>query len=244
MSGFWLALLAQPLTMETSSVQIIETGDGSHTLLNVTLDETYHSRHGALRESEYVFIQQGWHTWLSQHPEATTLRLLEVGMGTGLNVLLTIREALARPSVTVHYTTLEPFPLSEDTLGALNYLSLLKDDLHPYFTALHQAPWNTPHALLPHFTLNKQSVTLQDYSPPPEGFDLIYFDAFAPNKQAELWEMPTLQKVVGMMQPSAIFVTYSAKGQLKRDLKTLGLTVETLSGPPGKAEMVRATKQA
>ena len=226
----------------SNNIQIMKTGDGSHTLLNVALDETYHSRHGALRESEYVFIQQGWHTWLAQHPEATALRLLEVGMGTGLNVLLTIRETLARPSVAVHYTTLEPFPLSENTLGALNYLSLLKDDLHPYFTALHQAPWNTPHVLLPHFTLNKQLTTLEAYAPLPEGFDLIYFDAFAPNKQAELWEMPTLQKVVGMMRASAIFVTYSAKGQLKRDLKTLGLTVETLSGPPGKAEMVRATK--
>ena len=226
----------------SNNIQIMETGDGSHTLLNVSLDETYHSRHGALRESEYVFIQQGWHIWLAQHPGATALRLLEVGMGTGLNVLLTIRETLARPSVAVHYTTLEPFPLGEDTLAGLNYLSMLKDDLHSHFTSLHQAPWNTPHALLPHFTLNKQLVTLEAYTPPPEGFDLIYFDAFAPNKQAELWEMPMLQKVVSMMRASAIFVTYSAKGQLKRDLKTLGLTVETLPGPPGKAEMVRATK--
>ena len=223
------------------SVQIIETGDGSHSLLNVALNETYHSRHGALRESEYVFIRHGLHAWIEQQPSATALRVLEVGMGTGLNVILTVREALHHPNLFFHYTTLEPYPLPEKTVTNLNYLALLNNpDLNNHFTALHQAAWEENQALLPNFTLHKTRSTLETFSVSGHTYDLVYFDAFAPNKQAELWVFPILQKVASLMAPGATFVTYSAKGQLKRDLKALGLSVETLEGPPGKAEMVRA----
>ncbi len=110
-----------------ASVQLIETGDGSHSLLNVALDETYHSRHGALRESEHVFIRHGLHAWRMRHPEATALRILEVGMGTGLNVILTLRDALQHTDLSVHFTTLEPYPLAEEIIVRLNYLALLND---------------------------------------------------------------------------------------------------------------------
>ena len=225
-------------------IQLIETGDGSHSLLNVALNETYHSRHGALRESEHVFIRHGLHTWLAQHPAATEVRIVEVGMGTGLNVILTIREAQRYTNVSFHYTTLEPHPLSEELIAQLNYLALLDDTaLNHCFRTLHQVAWEKDQPLLGNFTLHKTRSTLEDFPATSGAYDLIYFDAFAPNKQAELWELPILQKVAKMMDSEAIFVTYSAKGQLKRDLATSGLTVETLDGPPGKAEMVRASKQ-
>ena len=225
------------------SVRLIETGDGSHSLLNVALDETYHSRHGALRESEHVFIRHGLHAWVAQHPAATVVRILEVGMGTGLNVILTVREALRHPGLSIHYTTLEPYPLSEEVIAQLNYLALLDDTtLNNYFSPLHQAAWEEDQLLANNFTLHKTRSTLENLPMTSGTYDLIYFDAFAPNKQAELWELPVLQKVADLMAAGAIFVTYSAKGQLKRDLTSLGLTVETLDGPPGKAEMVRASK--
>ncbi len=224
-------------------VQLIETGDGSHSLLNLAMDETYHSRHGALRESEHVFIRYGLHHWIAQHPTASTVRILEVGFGTGLNAILTVREALQQPGLSFHYTTLEPHPLAEETISSLNYLALLNDaTLAPHFATLHQAPWEADQSQLGNFTLHKTQSMLQDLPVTPQAFDLIYFDAFAPNKQPELWTLPMLQRVAMLMSPGAVFVTYSAKGQLKRDLKSLNLWVETLDGPPGKAEMVRAQK--
>ena len=226
-----------------ASVQLIETGDGSHSLLNVALNETYHSRHGALRESEHVFIRHGLRAWVEKHLATSRVRILEVGMGTGLNVILTIREALLKPGLSFYYTTLEPHPLPKAVLDELNYLSLLGDaTLNEYFMALHQSRWEEDRPLLTNFTLYKTCSTLEAF-PTTADYDLIYFDAFAPNKQAELWTLPMLQKVAKLMAPEAVFVTYSARGQLKRDLKSLGLTVETLAGPPGKAEMVRARKQ-
>lgn len=224
-------------------VQLIETGDGSHSLLNVAMDETYHSRHGALRESGHVFIQHGLHAWMDKHSTASAVRILEVGLGTGLNAILTIREARQRTGLSFRYTTLEPHPLTKETIDSLNYLNLLNDaTLKPHFAALHQADWEADHPLLDNFTLHKTRSTLQDFPMVPQTYNLIYFDAFAPNKQPELWTLPVLQRVATMMASGATFVTYSAKGQLKRDLKTLGLLVETLEGPPGKAEMVRAQK--
>ena len=225
-----------------ASVQLIETADGSHSLLNTALDETYHSRHGALRESEHVFIRHGLHAWCAQHPPATAVRILEVGMGTGLNTILTLREAWQNPGLAMHYTTLEPYPLPEDIIPRLNYLTLLNNTaLSHHFTAIHQVAWEEDQPMLDNFTLHKTRSTLESFLTDQAPYDLIYFDAFAPNKQAELWTLPVLQKVAGMMSDRAIFVTYSAKGQLKRDLKTAGLSVETLAGPPGKAEMVRAS---
>lgn len=222
----------------------METGDGSHTLLNTAMNETYHSRHGALRESEYVFIEKGLYYWMSQHEKENHIRILEVGMGTGLNVILTIREAMQHLALNFHYTTLEPYPLDEKTAEKLNYLRFLPKiyTLQAKFRELHACTWEKDYPLLDNFTLLKRMQKLEDMEALPSHFDLIYFDAFAPNKQAELWTPPILEKVAFMMKPSAVFVTYSAKGQLKRDLKALGLTVETLAGPPGKAEMVRATK--
>lgn len=229
----------------SEKVTIIATGDGSHSLLNLAMDETYHSRHGALRESQHVFIRHGLAHWRQLHPEAAEIHIFEMGMGTGLNLLLTLQQALETPFLQYHYTTLEAYPLDSELAEQLNYPELLQADVHlcSLFKEIHQSAWDQVHQLVPNFLLNKLHRRLEDYSPGEQTFDLLYYDAFAPNKQADLWTYEVMHKLHSMLRPGGIFVTYSAKGQLKRDLKSLGLVVETLDGPPGKAEMIRASKK-
>ena len=221
-----------------ASIKVIVTADGSHSLLNEDLNETYHSVHGAIQESVHVFIQNGFDHFVSQqNPEQFSI--LEIGFGTGLNALLTIQKIVEKP-IRVHYTSLEAYPLGEEIWSTLNYCEELA--LKPEYKRLHQSAWDIEHLILPQFTLLKKHTTLQQVSFNPASYNLIYFDAFAPNKQPELWSIDMLQKVVEAMSESSVFVTYCAKGQLKRDLRALGLQIETLAGPPGKHEMVRATK--
>lgn len=219
------------------SLQIISTADGSNSLRNIALDETYHSVHGAIRESVHVFIENGLMLFIGKIKE--DISILEVGFGTGLNALLTMQCARAhRQKVT--YTAIEPYPLPEDIWLSLNYPVTLNgvDE----YTSLHQSPWQVGITLDPYFELLKVRATLQEAKPPAGWFDLVYYDAFAPSKQPELWELPMLEKVVATLRPGGVLVTYCAKGQLKRNLRDLQLNVETLPGPPGKKEMVRASK--
>lgn len=215
-------------------LEIITTSDGSHSLRNNRLNETYHSIHGAVQESMHVFIKHGLQYYYEQH-QSKEISILEVGFGTGLNALLTLQYAIHN-NLRIKYTTLEPFPLPEEVWLKLNY-GVQKND-EEYFRALHTTEWDREASLSPEFTLLKRKVTLQD-ADLKEVYDVIYFDAFAPAIQPELWVYAALEKVAKVLQPEGVFVTYSARGQLKRDLKALGLTVETLAGPPGKNEMVR-----
>lgn len=228
----------------SSQIRIIDTGDGSHSLLNLDMDETYHSRHGALRESRHVFIRHGLQHWQKLHPSSNDIHIFEMGMGTGLNLILTLQEALLKPSIVYHYSSLEAFPLDSAVAQQLNYPELLGNDdrLNSLFKEIHQLNWDEIHQLLPNFKLKKLHSTLEDLAFDEQTFDLVYYDAFAPNKQAALWTYEVMQKISSMLKSGGVFVTYSAKGQLKRDLKSLGLVVETLAGPPGKAEMVRASR--
>ena len=218
-----------------NTIKIIVTEDGSHSLLNEALDETYHSKHGAIRESQYVFINHGFRHWLTIN-KSKSISILEVGFGTGLNALLTIQEA-TKNNITVDYTSLETFPLAAEVWEKLNY-----PDSGNLFKDLHQAGWQTWCQINNCFSLLKLEKSLLTIELSPAQFDLIYFDAFAPNKQPEMWEMAVLEKVIRCLKSGGMFVTYCAKGQLKRDLKSLGVMVETLPGPPGKREMVRAVK--
>ena len=218
-----------------NTIKIIVTGDGSHSLFNEALDETYHSRHGAVQESLYVFIEHGFrHFVRTQQPKL--ISILEVGFGTGLNALLTVAEAI-ESNIPVAYTALETYPLSQEVWVKLNY-----SDNNNLFNELHQSEWERWNQINSHFRLLKLEKSLQDVELDPGQYDLVYFDAFAPNKQPELWELTMLDKVVKTLKSGGMFVTYCAKGQLKRDLKSLGLIVESLVGPPGKREMVRALK--
>lgn len=206
-------------------IEVIVTSDGSHSLLNTDLGETYHSRHGAVQESLHVFINNGL-----RNVQREVVNVFEVGFGTGLNALLT-----ATAGVKVKYTVLEAFPLDESVYSSLNYSP------KELLLRLHVAPWHEFVQINPDFSLKKIHDMLERIAL-TEKYDLIYFDAFAPSKQPSMWDIQILKKVCDTLTPGGLFVTYCAKGQLKRDLKSLGLEVETLQGPPGKKEMVRGVK--
>lgn len=221
-----------------SHIKIISTGDGSHSLLNTELNETYHSVHGALTESLHVFIKNGF-DFFCDHSDRNPVHILEVGFGTGLNALLTAQRA-KHIERRVHYTTLEAFPLPEEIWGQLNYTDSL--NTLNLFQKLHRARWSTNEEISEEFTLTKKEAAIQTISFAPGTFNVVYFDAFAPNKQPEMWNYAILEKVVHFLAVGGVFVTYCAKGQLKRDLRSLNMQVETLPGPPGKKEMVKALK--
>ncbi|MEO1054516.1 MAG: tRNA (5-methylaminomethyl-2-thiouridine)(34)-methyltransferase MnmD [Bacteroidota bacterium] len=222
-------------------VKIITTEDGSHSLFHPELNETYHSHHGALQESVHVFIDHGLKHAVDFFGR-TKVSILEVGFGTGLNALLTV---VAQPqlNIAIDYTTLEPYPLEQAVIEKLNYTDL--DSLSqskPLFERLHASTWNEWVGLRDKMRIKKSLSKLEDFDAKGEQYNVVYFDAFAPNKQAEMWDKELLTKVYYLMSSNSIFVTYCAKGQLKRDLKAIGFEVETLPGPPGKKEMVRAMK--
>jgi tRNA U34 5-methylaminomethyl-2-thiouridine-forming methyltransferase MnmC len=220
----------------TNDIKLITTDDGSHSILNTALDETYHSRHGAKQESEYVFIEQGLRFWLTRNHNLQ-LNILEVGLGTALNAWLTFRlpEVEAR---LIRYFAIEQFPLPQHVWQQLNYANAEQE----LFEKIHTLPWNSWQTVTDETSLYKNEDSLQEITMPNLKFDLIYYDAFAPNKQPEMWTIAMLEKTVQNLQQGGVFVTYCAKGQLKRDLKALGLHVQSLPGPPGKREMVRAIK--
>ncbi len=221
-----------------SSVKIITTSDGSHSLFNEELNETYHSVHGAIQESLHVFIKSGL-TYFIEKFNPKSISILEIGFGTGLNALLTVKAA-QQSSSSFQYKTLEAYPLEKEVWAQLNYADTL--NLKENFDSLHRVSWEEQHAILPNFQFQKHHIKLQEVTLNPSSFNIIFFDAFAPNKQPELWETDTLKKVTDALCVNGVFVTYCAKGQLKRDLKSLGLEVQTIPGPPGKKEMVRAIK--
>ena len=214
---------------------IITTKDGSHTIQVSETGDTYHSVHGAVQESNHVFIKAGLKHFISKSNK-TEIKILEVGFGTGLNALLTLN-AMSDNSIHVEYTSLEPFPLINDQYSRLNYA-----DANNKFIELHTAEWNELIQITPSFSLHKINSTIQAVKLPDNYFDVVYFDAFAPNSQPEMWAQDVLMKLKNAMTTDSVLVTYCAKGQVKRDLKSVGFTIESLPGPPGKREMVRALK--
>lgn len=218
-----------------NTIKIITTHDGSPSLWNEELQEAYHSRHGAIQESVHVFIKQG----LDQVGHLPTVRVLEIGLGTGLNAWLTASWAI-RNQKAVQYYTLERYPVPDSIWRQLNYTQVATEST--LFQNIHLAPWQQWSQLNSYFSIYKAEESLQEVVLKDWQVDLIYFDAFAPNKQPEMWELPILQKVIATLSKGGVFVTYCAKGQLKRDLKSFEMKVESLPGPPGKREMVRAIK--
>ena len=212
------------------------TKDGSSTLYAPRFEEHYHSTHGAVQESLHVFLEMGFKAIPhSKEP----LRIFEVGFGTGLNALLT---ALFSNGKEIHYTSIEAYPLHWESVKQLNYATLLGQHSQPLLEKLHESPWEKDVEILPNFVLNKTKKLLQDYDP-GNRFDLVYFDAFAPDTQPELWEPGIFQKIYSWCEPEAILVTYSAKGAVRRSLKSVGFEVEKVPGPPGKREMLRGIKK-
>ncbi len=219
------------------NIQLVESEDGSHTLYLPDLKETYHSLHGAIQETRHVFIEAG----LQHVDEEGPLTILEVGFGTGLNVLLTWLAAENR-EWPVHVHTLEPFPLPDDIINKLNYVQRIPGQQGAeYFQQIHAAEWGRTVHLSSCFSLYKEQNTLQAFKA-KDDIDLVYYDAFAPNKQPELWELETIKKAVTPLKKGGVLVSYCASGQFKRNLEALGMEVIALPGPPGKKEMTRAVK--
>lgn len=218
------------------SVQLISTEDGSHSVMNTVLQETYHSTHGAIQESRHVFIKYGLAYYEEKYP-GKPIRILEVGFGTGLNAFLTLLYAVQH-GVQVVYESWEKFPLPAEIVSELNYAEILGNINS--FNDIHQAAWNKPVLLQSGFTLLKRHGDILN-EPILSSADIVYYDAFAPSKQPEMWTKEILKAVKEIMAPGGVLVTYCAKGQVKRDLASVGLLVEALPGPPGKMEMTRAT---
>lgn len=220
-------------------LEIRQTKDGSNTLYVPELNEHYHSVHGAMQESQHVFIKHGLEHALEQKPD---VKILEVGFGTGLNAILTFPFALSQKAF-VQYDTLEKFPLTQDVVEQLHFEQfILNPELMDIFKQMHATPWNEPVDLIPYFTLQKIHETLEEFCPPDAYYDVIYFDAFAPEKQPELWTEEVFAKMFKAVRPGGVLVTYCAKGAFKRNLKAAGFIVEALPGPPGKREMTRGTR--
>jgi tRNA U34 5-methylaminomethyl-2-thiouridine-forming methyltransferase MnmC len=213
-----------------------KTADGSVTLFSNEMQESYHSLNGAAQESRHVFIEAGL-----KHCLAKNIAVFEVGFGTGLNALLTWGEA-KRSNLNIRYTAIEAFPLSLETTSSIGYDSLEPALPENAFQQLHQAPWNREVLLEKDcFSLKKTegdftSLTLENK------FDLIYFDAFSPEKQPEMWEEHLFSRLFENLNEDGILVTYCAKGEVRRRLQRCGFTVERIPGPPGKREMLRAKK--
>jgi tRNA U34 5-methylaminomethyl-2-thiouridine-forming methyltransferase MnmC len=218
-------------------VKMIVTEDGSHSLFVPGLNETYHSRHGAVQESEHVFIQTGLLHLLEQ---TRNIRLLEVGFGTGLNIWLTLK-VLQEKDAVAHCTSLETFPLPEQTYRLLNFSDGSDEHLRDAFMTMHHAAWNEAVVIEEGFILEKVQTTFQDFVPNKK-FNLVYYDAFGPPVQPEMWEPSIFEKMAQLMDEGGVLVTYCAKGQVRRNLEAAGFNVERLKGPPGKREMLRATK--
>ena len=224
--------------------EIVLTADGSHSVRSHRFAVDYHSIHGAVQESRHVFLQAGLELLMLEGP--AEVRILEMGFGTGLNALLVRDFARRHPAIPFTYHTLERFPLTEDAVGRLNYpeqLDLPASDL----LELHERSWETLHALGDNFTFCKsRNDWLQrppaDWTVRP--MDLIFYDAFAPASQPELWTPAAMAIAFDLLRPGGTLVTYCAKGQFKRDLRAVGFTVEALPGPPGKREMTRAIRPA
>lgn len=217
--------------------QIIQTSDGSTTIYIPEMDENYHSTHGAIQEAEHVFIQQGLRR-IEENGQAS-ISIFEMGLGTGLNAFLT----KIRSNTPIIYTGIEAFPVSEDELKALNYVEQLGTVFKNDFDAIHNAKWNERVEIDSKFSIHKVHAKIENYQLDAESFDLIYFDAFGPRAQSEMWEIEILQKMFDGLKNGGALVTYCARGQFKRDLKSLGFEIESLPGPPGKREMTRAWKQ-
>lgn len=215
-------------------IEILKSNDGSHTLYLPDMDETYHSRHGAVQEAIHVFINQGL---LQKAQGQKNIKILEIGWGTGLNSLLTHKTA-KKEGLKIHYVGIEKFPVPLEVLQQLNYKDWEEDG---FLSKAYQAEWNKPLEIEEDFVLEKLAMDVMQLDE-EESFDLVYFDAFGPRAQGEMWEKEVFEKVYRAVRQGGIFVTYCAKGQVRRDLQEVGFNMQRLPGPPGKREMLRGTK--
>ncbi len=217
-------------------MRIVCTADGSHTLESSTGGECYHSTNGALQESMHVFINAGL-----KAVAGNQLNILEIGFGTGLNALLTLLEA-EQKDCGIYYETIEKYPIDIDIASQLNYCDIFSVDKEKYFKPLHTSDWDKNVAISDGFVLKKCQVDILSFTPSRTDFNLVYFDAFSPDSQPELWSVDVFSKIYQHLQKGGVLVTYSSKGLVKQNLRSAGFTIERLQGAKGKRHMLRATK--
>jgi tRNA U34 5-methylaminomethyl-2-thiouridine-forming methyltransferase MnmC len=215
--------------------RILTTGDGSHTIFVPEMNEHYHSIHGAVQESVFIFINNGFDIC-----KADPLNILEIGFGTGLNALLTAVKSIAGDR-EVNYTSIEKYPLPDNIINMLNYHVFAGDNGKEIYTSIHSSPWNSNVNICKNFNLKKikGDFTTETLS---GRYDLIYFDAFGPDKQPEMWTKEMFATIASVTNKNGVLVTYSAKGEVRRNLKACGFEVTLLPGPPGKRQVIRAVK--
>jgi tRNA U34 5-methylaminomethyl-2-thiouridine-forming methyltransferase MnmC len=216
-----------------AGVQVKFTEDGSHTLFSERFGECYHSSHGAIQESMHVFINSGLACASSPSPS-----ILEVGFGTGLNALLSLIYG-EENNLPITYSAIELYPLKPAVIQQINYPDIL--GFAEEYRLLHDVEWGESHNITGNFKLKKLEddlsvVHLNDL------YDLVYYDAFSPEIQPELWKARIFEKVAKVCNPGAVLTTYSAKGAVRRALQASGFAVERIPGPPGKREIIRAKK--
>lgn len=221
--------------MGSSGKSIILTSDGTHTVKSRFVDETYHSINGARQESEHVFLNAGFKALQKKH-----LNILEIGFGTGLNAILTYRES-GLSERQIYYHTIELYPLSMSTVKELNYTQFLSDEEKKVFLRMHGSEWNSSVQLSQLFILQKEKVDLLVFETATQ-FDCIYFDAFSPNVQPELWTEQVFKKLYTFLSEEGILTTYSVRGMVKRNMKNAGFNIEKLPGPSGKRHILRGKK--
>jgi tRNA U34 5-methylaminomethyl-2-thiouridine-forming methyltransferase MnmC len=215
--------------------KIIKTTDGSHTIYVPELNEHYHSIHGAVQESSFIFINNGF-----EFCNADPLNIFEVGFGTGLNVLLTALKSISGTR-EINYTSIEKYPVSKKIIRSLNHHLFAGGNGKDLYKSIHSSPWNEKVKISKYLNLTK---IFGDFTTTPLSgkFDLIYFDAFGPDKQPEMWTKEMFAGIATVTHKNGVFVTYSAKGEVKRNLKACGFDVYLIPGPPGKRQIIRGIK--
>ncbi len=216
-------------------ITIIETEDGSFSLKRQDLNESYHSSHGALSETNLIFIEYGFNHWCSKNPNSE-VNVLEIGFGSGLNALATLKAS----STKVHYETLELYPVPIELIRELNYGKLLS--MQKEFESIHLCAWEEETDINPDFSILKHHTAAQNYNYGNERFDVVYLDAFSPDNEPDLWTSDFLKKIYDSCRTNAVLTTYCCKGSVKRALKEAGFQIEKLPGPKGKREVLRAVK--
>lgn len=221
--------------------EIMVTGDGSKTIFIPEWNEQYHSKHGAIQEARHVFLKTGLSHYLERFPDKKDIDILEMGFGTGLNALLTFFDS-KKSSISVHYTAVEAYPISQEEVAAMEYTKEIEhDEGLSIYNALHDAVWEIRTSISKTFQLTKRKQNFEQITD-LDRYDLVYFDAFGPRVQPELWTEPIFLKMYASLKMGGVLTTYCAQGAARRAMQAVGFTVERLPGPPGKREMLRATK--
>ena len=216
--------------------ELILTEDGSNSLYVPEIDECYHSSHGAIQESRHIFIEAGL-----KQCRKSEINVLEVGFGTGLNAFLTMIEA-ERSGKQIQYVSLEKYPVEAEKALRLNYPEELSPGKRSYFELMHLSAWNKKIQVTPFFSLEKIETDFTQYAP-VDKFDVVFFDAFSPEKQPEMWTQERFELIYRHCNHGAMLTTYCAKGAVRRAMQAAGFTMERLAGPPGKREILRGVRQ-